>query len=548
MSIRARIETAVTRALAELGAGAARAKVVLERPRENARGDLSTPVAMSLARTLRRSPLDIAEDIASRIRISPGDVESMDVARPGFINFRFAHGVLIQSVKDALRFDEEYGRTDLGHGARVQCEYVSANPTGPLVVVSARAAAVGSVLVNLLRFTGFDAEGEYYVNDYGRQVGKLGASLLFRLRELRGQVDTGEEIGAYPGAYLAEIAAGVSDENATTWLSHPDDHAAPGAYAASRLLDCIREDMELYNVRFDNYFRESTLHPEGTAEVLRHFVDAGQTYESEGAVYFRSTAFGDEKDRVLRKSNGDDTYFLSDIAYHKTKIDRGFIRAIGLLGPDHHGHVPRMKAAMSVLGADPDWFDVVLVGWVRLMENGVPISMSKRAGEFVTMRELVEDVGVDVAKYLFLMRRANSPLDFDLSLARKQSDENPVFYVQYAHARISSVVRFARSKGVRPDYARANLKALVEAEERALMLQITCFPYVVEAAAKSREPHRLTNFAQELATAFHQFYHKCRIVTDDESLSAARLALAEATRRTLRNTLTLLGVSAPQSM
>jgi arginyl-tRNA synthetase len=301
-------------------------------------------------------------------------------------------------------------------------------------------------------------------------------------------------------------------------------------------------------VRFHSFFRESTLHPEATERMLERFRESGHTYEQDGAIYFRSTDFGDEKDRVIRKSNGEDTYFLADVAYHNTKLERAFMKVIALLGPDHHGHVPRMRAAMSVLGAHPDWLEVLIVGWVRLLEDGEPISMSKRAGEYVTMRELIKDVGVDVAKYFFLMRRAESPLDFDLTLARKQSDENPVYYVQYAHARIASVIRFAREKGVERERGDVELSRLGAQQERDLMLHLLYFPHVIEGAVASREPHRLTTYAQELANAFHLFYHECRIVTEDEELSSARLLLAEATMQVLRNTLRLLGVSAPQSM
>jgi arginyl-tRNA synthetase len=320
-----------------------------------------------------------------------------------------------------------------------------------------------------------------------------------------------------------------------------------GRRAANRLLASIRQDLGAYGARFDAFFGESTMHPDGVEAVKRRLIASGHTYEQDGALFFRSTDFGDDKDRVIQKSDGEPTYFLADIAYHATKLDRGFHRAIGLLGPDHHGHVPRMQAAMAALGAPGDWLEIIMVGWVRLLEDGKPVSMSKRAGEFITMHDLMEDVGVDVAKYFFLMRRANSPLDFDLTLARKQSDENPVYYVQYAHARIASVVRFAEERGV-PASANTNLAKLEAPEERLLMLHLLHFPGVVAGAAEAREPHRLTTYAQELATAFHQFYHACRIVGDDPEVSAARLELARATRIVLKNTLQLLGVSAPSSM
>jgi arginyl-tRNA synthetase len=425
-------------------------------------------------------------------------------------------------------------------------EYVSANPTGPLVVVSARAAAVGSAIVNLMRFCGFDVESEYYVNDYGGQVAALAGSFRYRLRERLGLLGAGEEIGAYPGEYLRDIAAAVPEDVARRIVESGEPEGA--GYAVTAILSEIDKDLEAFGVVFDHRFMESTLHPDAVTGALDFFAGSGSTYEKDGAVYFRSSDLGDDKDRVLVKSDGEPTYFLADIAYHRDKLERGFDRAIDLLGPDHHGHVPRMQAAMSVLGADRGWLEVLIIGWVRLLENGKPAGMSKRKGEFVTLRELIDDVGVDVAKYFFLMRRGNTPLDFDLTLARKQSDENPVYYVQYAHARISSVIRFAREQGLEYETDTADLDLLATDAERQLMLHLLYFPQVVEGSALSKEPHRLTVYAQELATSFHQFYHECRIVSDDLPLSSARLLLADATRQVLKNALTLLGVSAPASM
>jgi arginyl-tRNA synthetase len=406
--------------------------------------------------------------------------------------------------------------------------------------------------VNLLRFVGFEAESEYYVNDFGGQVAALANSYKYRLRERFGLLQEGEEIGAYPGDYLTKIAAQTPEDIGRRMLDQPEagDGVKPDAekHAVDAILSWIDRDLEAFGVTFDNRFRESVLHPEAVADALDLFVGKGATYETDGATYFRSTDLGDDKDRVLRKSDGTPTYFVADIAYHRNKLERGYIRAIDLLGPDHQGHVPRMKAAMSVLGADPDWLEVLIVGWVRLMEGGKPASMSKRKGEFVTLEELVDDVGADVAKYFFLMRRANAPLDFDLALARKQSDENPVYYVQYAHARISSVIRFAGENGLNYNVDAVDLALLSSDAERKLMVNLLYFPHVIEGAALNREPHRLTVYSQELATSFHQFYHECRIVSDDGELSSARLLLADATRQVLKNSLRLLGVAAPASM
>ena len=548
MSARDTIVAAITESLRALGFDATGVTVSVERPREAAHGDIATPVAMSLAKLLKKNPMEIAERIASSLRVGNDVVASVEAARPGFINFRLAAPVLEETVREVLRTGDGYGRTGDGAGRRVQVEYVSANPTGPLVIVSARAAAVGNAILNLLDFAGYSTEGEYYVNDYGKQVEALGASLGFRLRERLGLAAAGESLEQfqYPGAYLGEIASEIEDGEARA-LAGASDARQAGRFAAGRLLERIRDDLARYGARFDGFFLESSLHPDAVEAAYRRLVASGHTYQQDGAVYFRSTDFGDDKDRVLKKKDGVPTYFVADVAYHASKLDRGFDRAIGLLGPDHHGYVARMRAAMMALGAPADWLEILIVGWVRLLEEGTPVSMSKRAGEFITMRELIDDVGADVAKYFFLMRRANSPLDFDLTLARKQSDENPVYYVQYAHARIASVVRFAEERGVAAD-AGGDLSRLTATEERALMLHLLHFPGVVVGAAQAREPHRVATYAQELATAFHQFYHVCRIVGDDAAVSAARLDLARATRTVLKNALHLLGVSAPSSM
>ncbi len=541
------IEKGVAAAIESAGYGTSGLNVVLEKPRAKEHGDICTPVALTLAKMLGKNPMEIAEQVAG-VSSFPGDVVAgVEVAKPGFINIRLAHAAMTENVRDVHRQGDEYGKCNLGKGEKCQVEYVSANPTGPLVIVSARAAAVGSAIVNLLRAVGFDADGEYYVNDYGNQIEALGRSLRFRVRERLGLLDADEEIGAYPGDYLKDLAGGISEEQAAAW--DEGSSITPYAeYAADVLLRSIEEDLELFGVHFENFFRESSLHPELVADARSLVEKKGYAYMQDGALYFRTTRFDDEKDRVLLKSDGNPTYFLSDIAYHMTKLERGYKRVIDLLGPDHHGHIPRMKAAAAVLGAPEDWFEAIVVGWVRLLEGKKPISMSKRAGEFITMRELIEDVGTDVAKYFFLMRRTNSPLDFDLELARKQSEENPVYYVQYAHARIASVTRFAAEQGTQSDTKDADLSVLLSAEERDLMVHLMFYPYVVEGAASSREPHRLTVYAKDLAACFHQFYHQHRIVTEDAAVSAARLSLAEATRQVLRNALTLLGVSAPRSM
>jgi arginyl-tRNA synthetase len=440
------IEKQLLAALVACGYPLGSERLVLEKPRMKEHGDIAAPVALSLARVLKKNPIEIAERIASELSFPQGEVASIEVAKPGYINLHVAPERLVENLKEIMAEGDRFGSSEVGGGTKGQIEYVSANPTGPLVVVSARAAAVGSVLVNLLRFVGFDVDSEYYVNDHGNQVRSLGESLRHRVRERAGTIEPGAEPGAYPGEYLKEVAEGVSKEQMKRWDAKDDPVVEYGRFATDWLLRSIEDDLGLFGVSFDRFFRESELHPDGVEEARRITEDKGYTYTDQGALYFSTTKFGDEKDRVLVKSNGKPTYFLGDIAYHLDKYRRRYKWVIDLLGPDHHGHIPRMKAAASVLGADDDWLSILTVGWVRLLEGDKPVSMSKRAGEIITMRELIEDVGPDVAKYIFLTRRANSPLDFDLELARTQSEENPVYYVQYAHARIMSVIRFAEGK------------------------------------------------------------------------------------------------------
>ncbi|MFQ5511774.1 MAG: arginine--tRNA ligase [Candidatus Krumholzibacteriia bacterium] len=547
MSFRKDIQERLEEAVSKAGYGGEGVRVVLEKPRHKEHGDMATPVALSLAREFKKNPMQIAEEVAGELSFPAGTVAAVEVARPGYINLTLSQEMLTGNLEEVHRTGDRYGESDCGRGTKCQVEYVSANPTGPLVLVSARAAAIGSVIVNLLRAAGFDAEGEYYVNDSGNQVRALGESLRFRVRERLGRKEGGE-IGAYPGDYLKDIAATVEPDEAARWDADPAGVARYGAFATDALLREIERDLERFGVRFDNFFRESSLHPDAVDEARGIVEKQGYAYVEDGALYFRTSEFGDEKDRVLVKSDGNATYFLGDIAYHLTKLRRGHRWALDLLGPDHHGHIPRMLAAAKVLGAAEGWLNVLIVGWVRLLEGGKPVSMSKRAGDIITMRELIEDVGKDVAKFFFLMRRANTPLDFDLDLARKQSDENPVYYVQYAHARIASVARFAEQKGLKLPERVEDCHKLESPQERELMVHLLFFPHVVEAAALTREPHRVATYAQELAALFHRFYHAHRVVTDSEEVSAGRFFLVDAARQVLRNALCVMGVDAPESM
>jgi len=548
---RDRVTEALRSALEAAGLDPEGHEIHLERPNDPAHGDLSCNVALVSAKAVGRKPGELARQIKGGLAFDPSFMERVEIAGPGFINFTFSHDFLRRQVVEINRLKGDFGNSDIGKGEKVQVEFVSANPTGPLVIVSARAAAVGSALVNILRKCGYETEAEYYVNDAGAQVGKLGRSILARYLELRGEeVEFPAE--GYPGEYLIDIAREIDPADAEKWLALPEEErvGAFGSFAIERITSSIREDLERFGVRFDLFFNESELHGEGgdITKTLGELSERGVVYEEEGALWFRSSEFGDEKDRVLVRSDDTPTYFLADAAYHRNKLERGFTRVIDIWGPDHHGHIKRLQAASTVLGAAPDWLEVLIVQWVRLVEEGRQVSMSKRGGEFVSLRDLVDDVGVDAAKYFFLMRKTNAHLDFNLTLARKASDENPVYYVQYAHARISSVIGFARGEGIDFPEETDCVELLEEPEEIELMRILVVFPQLVDGAARSREPHRLTSYAQQLASSFHHFYHVCRIVSNDVRRSGARLMLAEATRIVLAECLRILGVSAPEKM
>jgi arginyl-tRNA synthetase len=546
-----RVVEAVVAAMAAAGFAIEPAAVHLERPDDAAHGDLSTNVALVTAKGAGKNPRELAGEIARRIALDPALVDRVEVAGPGFINFFFSHRHVTNEVVEIVRLAGAYGNGNLGRGRKLQVEFVSANPTGPLVIVSARAAAVGSALVNILRKVGWQVEAEYYVNDAGSQVRKLGLSLAARFRERLGERIAFPEDG-YPGEYLVEIAATIPEDEGRRWLALPEAESATvfGGFALEEILRRIKSDLELFGVRYDVFFRESALYGEDRRvwKALDILKERGVVYEEEGALWFTSADLGDEKDRVLVRGDGSPTYFLADAAYHLDKLRRGFDQVIDLWGPDHHGHIKRLTSAATVLGAPPGWLEVIIVQWVRLVEDGKVVSMSKRGGEFVTLRDLVDDVGPDAAKFFFLMRKTSAHLDFNLTLARKESDENPVYYVQYAHARIASVIAYARTEGIDFPADTSCVELLAEPEEIDLMRKLVVFPELLEIAARWREPHHLTAYAQQLAASFHRFYHVCRIVSSNRRLSEARLMLAEATRIVLAESLRILGVSAPEKM
>jgi len=531
--------------------------VVIEVPREAGHGDFSTNVAMVIASTgggrERRTPLAVAEEIAAKMPASPALLEKVEVQPPGFINMHLSHAYLEENVRAVVEEGENYGKSDFGKGTRVQVEFVSANPTGPLNVVSARAAAVGDSLVRLLRACGYDARSEFFVNDSGTQVELLGLSLKARVEELLGTGEAKIPDEGYHGEYLLDLAKEIDTEKAREMFEEPGSFSE---LALERMHEAQKKDLEGFGVKFDRWFRESTLHTSGKVEdTFKKLGGSGYVYEKEGANWFKSSGLGDDQDRVLKKSPsdsspaGDPTYFLADIAYHRDKFERGFTKVIDIWGPDHHGHVLRMKAAARALGYPDDWLEVLIVQWVRLMRGKTPVSMSKRAGEFITLVDLIREVGVDCARFFFLMRRLNSHLDFDLELAKKQSEENPVYYVQYAHARVSSILGFATDGGIGLcGIEEVDLSILKEPEELALLKLLAGYPEQVRAACVSREPQRVTSFLTSLATALHQFYHNHRVVGVETNVMNARLHLVRAVKVVIRNGLELIGVSAPEKM
>lgn len=525
--------------------------LLLTVPKEADHGDLATNLALALARGEKRPPRAVAETIVRHLDDRDGILTSVEIAGPGFINFRFAPAYWWQLLRDIEAAGDAYGRSEIGAGRRVQIEFVSANPTGPLHVGHARGAVTGDALASLLATTGHDVTREYYVNDAGNQMAMLGASTYARYAELCGREVPFPENG-YHGDYIRDVAAAIRARDGARWMDVDADEACArlSEAAGTDLLEAIRADTALLGIHFDRFVSERQLRADGdVAASLAALADAGFVYDAEGARWFRSTDFGDDKDRPLVKSGGEWTYFAADVAYHRDKYMRGYDRIIDVWGADHHGHILRMKAALTALGLDPQRLDVVLVQIVSLTRGGEPVRMGKRSGEFVTLREVVEEVGADAARFFLLMRKADAQLEFDLDLAKQRTAENPVFYVQYAHARVASIFRAAEAVGLdRAAAAQADPARLVDTEELALIRRIAQFAEIVESAALELEPHRLVFFLMELAGEFHRYYNRTRILGDDRDLAAARMLLAANVQKTVRAGLGILGIAAPATM
>lgn len=527
-------------------------KLVVEPPREAKHGDLSTNAAMLLARGARRNPRELGQAFADRLPALCEDINYVEVAGPGFCNITFKPSFWRRAVPEVEAQGAAYGRSDAGRGLRVLVEYVSANPTGPLHVGHGRGAAVGDSLARLLRATGYMVETEYYLNDAGRQMCLLGLSVWLRLQELVGKPVPFPD-DWYRGDYIRDLAADLlRQEPELARLPEDEARARCGAYAVEAILGGIKADLVAFRVEHNRFFSEKSLVDGGAVEVaFAALKSAGYTYERDGALWFATTRLGDDKDRVLRKSDGSLTYFASDIAYHHDKYRRGYHWLVDVWGADHHGYIPRMRAAVAAMGESESSFDVVLIQLVNLLREGKLVSMSTRAGEFVTLGEVLHEVGTDAARFLFLSRKSDSPLDFDLELAKQRNLDNPVYYVQYAHARISSLLRRAAAQDlILPEHVdEVALVPLDTPEDMALLRQVAAFEDTLAQAAAHLAPHHVSRYLMELAGLFHGYYAKHQILLpDDEPRTLARLALLRAVGQTLRNGLFILGVSAPETM
>ena len=526
-------------------------EIVIEKTKDPKLGDFSTNLAMTLAKPERKNPKVIAEVICKYLKNGGGQVERVEMAGPGFINLKMTRSFFLSRLMQVAESGEDFGNSTVGKRQKVLVEYVSANPTGPLHVGHGRGAAVGNALCNILRKAGFDIKSEYYVNDVGNQMNILGRSTWLRYQEiLQKAVEFPKDY--YQGDYIKDIAREIIDRHGDEFLGKSGDEVLPffREYAAKWVLDGIKTDLKEFRVEFDGWFSEKTLYEDDSVDnALGWLRKKGFVYDKDGAVWLKSSAFQDEKDRVIVKQNGDRTYFCSDIAYHQNKIHRGNEKLIDLFGADHHGYVPRIQAVMEALGYNRDIFKALLVQFVSLKRGGEKVSMSTRSGEFVTLKELVDEVGVDAARYFFLSRSCDSHLDFDLELAKKETPENPVFYIQYAHARICNVFLTAQNKGIAvPAGSEVDLSPLVEDEEFALIKNILVFPEVVEKSALALEVHRISHYLHDLVAGFHSYYNRHRVVTENKSLTLARLFLLQCLRITIRNGLALMGISAPEKM
>lgn len=525
----------------------------IEVPADRAHGDLAANVAMVSARSLHRAPRQIAEAILAHLSLAGTYLERAEVAGPGFLNFFLSPAFYAAVVGEVLEAGDQYGRSDFGGGKKVMVEFVSANPTGPMHMGNARGGALGDCLASVLEAAGYDVWREFYVNDAGNQIEKFGLSLDVRYQQhFRGEDAVELPEDAYHGDDIREHAANFAAIYGDKYLDAPEAErrAALVQYALPLNIEKMHRDLEKYRIVYDEWFRESVLHNDGELKAtIDLLTEKGLTYEKDGALWYKASEHGGEKDEVLVRANGNPTYFAADIAYHRNKFARGFDICIDVWGADHHGHVARMKGAMDAVGLDGSRLHVVLLQLVRLMQNGEVVRMSKRSGKAIQLADLLDEVPVDAARFFFNLREAGSQMDFDLGLAVEQSSSNPVYYVQYAHARICSIFKNLQAEGITPRACTAQeLVRLTEPAEKELIRHIAAYTGEIIEAARDYDPARITRYCMDLAGLFHKFYNSCRVKGEEEPLMQARLALCEATRTTLRNALSLLKITAPETM
>ncbi len=529
------------------------AQLTFEKPKLEAHGDITTNVAMTLAKSLGKNPRAIAQQIVAALTLEPDYISQVEIAGPGFINFRVTDRFFTSRLSSVLQQAEAFGRSDIGRGKKTQVEFVSANPTGPLSVGHGRQAAIGDTIANLLRWTGHDVTREYYFNNAGRQMRMLAESTYARYQQLF-DADYGFPEDGYQGEYIKEIAEALRAERGDALRAMEKEAALSlcKSFSEQRLFEEIKKVLGRMGVVFDMFYNEDSLYREGKIqEVIEELRARGLAYDKDGAVWFKATEFGADQDRVIVKSSGEPTYRLPDIAYHREKFKRGFELIVDVFGADHIATFPDVLSGVKALGYDAEKVKVVIHQFVTLMRDGQQVKMSKRTANFVTLGELLDWVGPDATRFFFIMRSVSSHLEFDINLAKEQSENNPVYYLQYAHARIASILRFAEGQGVLPthqDFDNIDFALLKEPAEVDLIKLLLEFPDSVEMTCMSFEPHRLANYLRDVATAFHKFYHEHRVVIEDRNLSTARLALCSATNTVLANGFKILGISAPERM
>jgi arginyl-tRNA synthetase len=521
--------------------------VSIEKPKEKSHGDFSTPLAMVLAKKLKKMPMDLAREIVKNLKIDPAIVGMAGVAAPGFINLRLTSNIFYAMLESAISQGENFGQNTQLKDVHILLEFVSANPTGPLNVVNARAAVLGDSIARLIKKSGGQVDTEFYINDAGNQARLFGESLEAAIYRIRGTAKEAPE-GGYQGAYMEDLAREYLSESGPPDLNQTS--ARLGEWGMDRIVEWQRNSLERYGVHFDGWFSEKRqLHDSGLVKTtIQKLRDMGLTYVKDGATWIKTSDFGAHKDEVLVKSNGLPAYIVADIAYHLHKLNRGYAKIINIMGPDHHGHILSMKAAHKALGFNPDTFEVLVAQHVSLLSGGEKVKMSKREGKFVTMDELQEQVGRNAARFFFIMRGANTHLDFDIEVAKKQTEENPVFYIQYAHARICSLIKKCSEKGLAPATLAKDFASLQEPESFLLLKEIMEYPQWVVESGRTYEPHRIVIYLQSLAANFHLFYSKHRILDAPAEIAQARLGLALGVKNVIRNALALLGVSSPEQM